>query len=76
MTSLLAGALPSTIEEIGAIAGIASFLVMLGLFGLYFYRALELRRLRRSMPFLVNPGNGNGKPAIPPRRGRKGAGTS
>jgi hypothetical protein len=46
------------IEDIGAIAGIASFLVMLGLLGLYVVRARELRRLRRSAPFLVNAGNG------------------
>jgi hypothetical protein len=54
----LASALPARIEEIGAIAGIASFLVMLGLLGLYIARAIELRRLRRDMPFLVDPGNG------------------
>lgn len=62
MTALLASALPKTIEEVGAIAGIVSFVVMLALFGLYIYRAMELRKLRRSMPFLVDPGNANGQP--------------
>ncbi|HKH40559.1 MAG TPA: hypothetical protein VKA41_01755 [Solirubrobacterales bacterium] len=58
MAALLASALPKAIEEVGAIAGIASFVVMLALFGLYIVRALELRKLRRTMPFLVNPQNG------------------
>jgi hypothetical protein len=61
--------LPAQIEEIGAIAGIASFLVMLVLLGLYIARAVELRKLRRSMPFLVNPGNG--KPATSRRAARR-----
>jgi hypothetical protein len=54
----LASALPKQIEEIGAIAGIVSFVLMLGLLGLYIVRALELRKLRRTMPFLVKPQNG------------------
>jgi hypothetical protein len=54
----LASALPKTIEEVGAIAGIVSFVVMLGFLGLYIVRAMELRKLRRTMPFLVNPQNG------------------
>jgi hypothetical protein len=58
LPALLASALPKTIEEVGAIAGIASFVLMLGLLGLYIVRALELRKLRRTMPFLVNPQNG------------------
>ena len=58
MTALLASALPKAIEEVGAIAGIASFVLFLGLLGLYVMRALELRKLRRTMPFLVNPQNG------------------
>jgi hypothetical protein len=56
--ALLASAIPKTIEEVGAIAGIVSFVFMLGLLGLYIVRALELRKLRRTMPFLVNPQNG------------------
>jgi hypothetical protein len=38
---------------------------MLALLVLYVIRALELRKLRRTMPFLVNPQNGkpdNGDP--------------
>jgi hypothetical protein len=65
MPALLASALPKTIEELGAIAGITSFLLMLALLVLYVIRALELRKLRRTMPFLVNPQNGkpdNGDP--------------
>ncbi|HEY6653094.1 MAG TPA: hypothetical protein VI028_03115 [Solirubrobacterales bacterium] len=54
----LASALPKQIEEIGAIAGIVSFVLMLALLVLYIVRALELRKLRRTMPFLVNPQNG------------------
>lgn len=54
----LASALPRQIEEIGAIAGIVSFVLMLALLVLYIVRALELRKLRRTMPFLVNPQNG------------------
>jgi hypothetical protein len=70
LTALLASALPKTVEEVGAIAGIVSFVVMLALFGLYIYRAIELRRLRSSMPFLVDPGNGNGQPPNGPSGGR------
>ena len=58
MPALLANTLPSKVEEIGAIAGIVSFVLMLALLGLYVVRAIELRRLRKTMPFLVNPGNG------------------
>lgn len=62
MPALLASALPKVIEEAGAIAGIASFVLFLALLGLYIVRAIELRKLRKSMPFLVNPTNGNGRP--------------
>ncbi|HET9121169.1 MAG TPA: hypothetical protein VFN72_11625 [Solirubrobacterales bacterium] len=55
---MLASALPKTVEEIGAIAGIVSFVLMIGLLVLYVIRALELRKLRKTMPFLVNPQNG------------------
>ena len=70
MTAELASALPKAIEEAGAIAGIVSFVLFLVLFGLYIYRALELRKLRRTMPFLANPGNRdvNGKAVGPSRR--------
>jgi hypothetical protein len=71
MQALLANTLPSKVEEIGAIAGIVSFVLMLTLLGLYIVRAIELRKLRKTMPFLVNPGNGR-----PPNggsgRGRRG----
>lgn len=71
MPALLANTLPTKVEEIGAIAGIVSFVLMLALLGLYVVRAIELRRLRKTMPFLVNPGNGQ-----PPNggsgRGRRG----
>ena len=64
----LASALPTQVEEIGAIAGIVSFVLMLTLLGLYIARALELRKLRRTMPFLVDPQNGE------PDNGRSGPG--
>jgi hypothetical protein len=55
---MLASALPKAVEEIGAIAGIVSFVLMLALLVLYVIRAIEIHRLRKSMPFLVNPDNG------------------
>ncbi len=58
MPALLASSIPKTIEEVGAIAGIVSFVLMLTLLGLYIVRAVELRKLRRTMPFLVDPQNG------------------
>jgi hypothetical protein len=74
LLAILASALPKTIEEVGAIAGIVSFVVFLGLLGLYIARAIELRRLRKSMPFLANPTNGNGQPDKRSRRARRQAG--
>jgi hypothetical protein len=62
LSALLASALPKAIEEVGAIAGIASFVLFLALLALYIVRAIELRKLRKSMPFLVKPTNGNGRP--------------
>lgn len=69
MIATVASALPKTVEEVGAIAGIVSFVVMLALFGLYIYRALELRKLRRTMPFLVEPQNGKADEAEARRAG-------
>ena len=67
MPALLASALPKTVEEVGAIAGIVSFLLMLALLVLYVIRAIEIHKLRKSMPFLVDPGNGQ-----PPNGGSGG----
>jgi hypothetical protein len=61
LPALLASAVPNTIQEVGAIAGIISFVLMLTLLGLYIVRAIELRRLRRTMPFLADPANANGQ---------------
>jgi hypothetical protein len=61
---MLASVLPTTVQEIGAIAGILSFVLMLALLVLYVIRAVEIHRLRKTMPFLVNPQNGT-----PPNRG-------
>jgi hypothetical protein len=58
LTPLLASALPKWVEEVGAIAGIVSFVLMISLLVLYVIRAIELHKLRKSMPFLVNPQNG------------------
>ena len=74
---MLAMTLPGTVEELGAIAGIVSFLLMLALLVLYVIRAVELRRLRKTMPFLVNPQNGKpDQAAASPGAGgsREGAG--
>ncbi|HEY6673071.1 MAG TPA: hypothetical protein VIZ91_11270 [Solirubrobacterales bacterium] len=68
-----------TIEDVGAVAGIASFLAMSGLLVLYLIRARELRKLRRATPFLVQVGNGQRGRArsrrAAARAGRRGAGT-
>jgi hypothetical protein len=51
-------ALLGLIKDIGAIAGLVSFVAMIGLLVLYLMRARELRKLRHSAPFLVDVGNG------------------
>jgi hypothetical protein len=58
LPTLLASAIPKSIQEIGAIAGIVSFVLMLTLLVLYVIRAIEIHKLRKTMPFLVNPQNG------------------
>jgi hypothetical protein len=58
LPALLASALPKTVEEVGAIAGIVSFVLMVALLVLYIIRAVEIHKLRKTMPFLVDPGNG------------------
>jgi uncharacterized membrane protein (DUF485 family) len=62
LTVLLASVLPKHVQEIGAIVGIVSFVFFLALLALYVVRAIELHRLRKTMPFLANPQNGNGQP--------------
>jgi hypothetical protein len=52
-------AMPHVIKEIGPIFGFISLAVFVGLVVVYVRRALEIRRLRRAMPFLSN---GNGQP--------------
>jgi hypothetical protein len=74
LTVLLASVLPKHVQEIGAIAGFASFVVFLALLALYVVRAIELHKLRKTMPFLVNPQNGNGQHDKGSRRARKRAG--
>jgi hypothetical protein len=69
LTALLASALPKTVQEVGAIAGIASFVLMLALLVLYIIRAIEIHRLRKSMPFLVNPQNGKPNGGDPGKSG-------
>ncbi len=56
--NLYALALPSVIQDVGAIVGLVSFVAMIGLLVLYLIRARELTKLRRSAPFLVDVGNG------------------
>jgi uncharacterized membrane protein (DUF485 family) len=62
LTALLTSVLPKHVQEIGAIVGIVSFVFFLALLALYVVRAIELHRLRKTMPFLANPQNGNGQP--------------
>ena len=58
MTLLLASVLSKNVQEVGAIAGIVSFVCFLALLVLYVIRAIEIHKLRKSMPFLANPQNG------------------
>jgi hypothetical protein len=67
---LLASALPKSIQHIGAIVGIASFVLFLALLVLYVIRAIEIHRLRKTMPFLANPQNGKPDVADSRRAGR------
>jgi hypothetical protein len=48
------------IKDLGDLAGLISFLAMMGLLVAYVVRAREIRRLRRSAPFLADPVNGRG----------------
>jgi LytR cell envelope-related transcriptional attenuator len=57
----------SLLKEVGAVAGLASFLGLALLALLYFAQARDLRRLRQNARFLVE-GNGEGEPVAPAER--------
>jgi hypothetical protein len=58
----------SLLKEVGAVAGLASFLGLALLALLYFAQARDLRRLREQARFLVEGGDGNGEPVAPAER--------
>jgi LytR cell envelope-related transcriptional attenuator len=58
----------SLLKEVGAVAGIASFLGLALLALLYFTQARDVRRLREQASFLVEGGNGDGEPVAPTER--------
>jgi hypothetical protein len=56
------------LKEVGAVAGIASFLGLALLALLYFAQARDIRRLRESASFLVEGGNADGETVAPAER--------
>ena len=58
----------SLLKEVGAVAGLASFLGLALLALLYFAQARDIRRLREQASFLVEGGNGDGEPVAPAER--------
>jgi hypothetical protein len=58
---MLAATLPKWVEDVGGVAGFVSCALLVVLLVLYVLRALEIRRLRKAMPFLADPQNGNGQ---------------
>jgi hypothetical protein len=58
----------SLVKDVGAVAGIASFLGLALLALLYFAQARDVRRLREQARFLVEGGNGDVEPVAPAER--------
>jgi LytR cell envelope-related transcriptional attenuator len=58
----------SLLKEVGALAGIASFLGLALLALLYFAQARDIRRLRENASFLVEGGNADGESVAPAER--------
>src|SRR5215211_2331238 len=56
------------LKEVGAIAGLASFLGLVLLAVLYFTQARDIRRLRENASFLVEGGTENGETVAPAER--------
>lgn len=54
------------IREVGAFAGLAAFIGLAVLALLYFAQARDVRRLRESAEFLVDPENQGAAPTVPP----------
>ena len=58
----------SLLKDVGAVAGLASFLGLALLALLYFAQARDIRRLRESASFLVEGGNEDGESVTPAER--------
>jgi LytR cell envelope-related transcriptional attenuator len=58
----------SLLKEVGAVAGLASFVGLALLALLYFAQARDVRRLREQASFLVEGGDGNGEPVAQAER--------
>jgi LytR cell envelope-related transcriptional attenuator len=58
----------SLLKEVGAVAGLASFLGLALLALLYFAQARDIRRLKEQASFLVEGGNGDGEAVTPAER--------
>src|SRR5262249_13817848 len=56
----------SLIKDVGAVAGLASFLGLALLVLLYISQARDVRRLRERASFLVDSGSGNGESSVTP----------
>ena len=58
----------SLLKEVGAVAGLASFLGLALLALLYFAQARDIRRLRENASFLVEGGSADGESVAPAER--------
>jgi LytR cell envelope-related transcriptional attenuator len=58
----------SLLKEVGAVAGLASFLGLALLSLLYFAQARDIRRLRENASFLIEGGNADGETVAPAER--------
>src|SRR3954467_4031510 len=58
----------SLLKDVGAVAGLASFVGLALLALLYFAQARDLRRLRENADFLVEGGSEDGRTITPPER--------
>jgi hypothetical protein len=63
-----APAMSSLLKDVGAVAGLASFVGLALLALLYFAQARDIRRLRESASFLVEGGNEDGESVTPAER--------
>src|SRR3954465_4387706 len=61
-------AMSSLLKDVGAVAGLASFLGLALLSLLYFAQARDIRRLRENASFLIEGGNADGETVAPAER--------